>query len=494
MSRTISRAKYLRQLYPYKPPSTSIDHLVIGGGAVGLSVAAGLVNTSGRDKITFLVERRGQVSFTSVLNPAYLKVGGSLTDSIEKLGQETTARNSEVIHSGIYYPLGSLKSRLCIRGRDMLYDRCKSLGIGYKNTGKIVVATSSSQIPYLEKLQKHSQHPSFLSNPDDTSSSSIRTKFLSGEEARELEPDLSTSVCGGLLIPSTGIVDSQGLVDSLEREIEDADYNSPSSSSTSGEDRGEGVIVLGTRVVRIDKEEKGNGWVVQLETNWEGLGEGGKGDVESVRTDVLVNAAGLGAVSLTDGVVGDGRMKMYAIKGNYMSYKGPGVGKVSRLIYPCPSANIDHLGTHLTLDLEGHIKFGPDVQIIGTWEDYISNPEFWEKHLSPSDSPELKSQFAQSVLDYLPNINPDNLSPDYSGIRSNISPPNAGFSDFLIRHDESRKGFVELLGFNSPGLTSSLAVGEYVSEMINKDIHGRHSNVGEGREKRLNELAKGWEA
>ncbi|OCF54720.1 FAD dependent oxidoreductase [Kwoniella mangroviensis CBS 10435] len=476
MSRTISRAKYLRQLYPYKPPSTSIDHLIIGGGAVGLSVAASLVNTSGRDKITFLVERRGQ------------------------LGQETTARNSEVIHSGIYYPLGSLKSRLCIRGRDLLYDRCESLGIGYKNTGKIVVATSPSQIPYLEKLQKHSQHPSFLTRPDDTSSSSIRTRFLSGDEARDLEPDLSASVCGGLLIPSTGIVDSQGLVDSLEREIEDPDYNSISSSSSSsssslnGEARGEGVVVLGTRVVRIDKEEKGNGWVVQLETNWEGLGEGEKGDVESVRTDVLVNAAGLGAVSLTDGVVGDGKMKMYAVKGNYMSYKGPGVGKVSRLIYPCPSANIDHLGTHLTLDLEGHIKFGPDVQVIGTWEDYISNPEFWEKHLSPSDSPELKSQFAESVLDYLPNINPDNLSPDYSGIRPNISPPNAGFSDFLIRHDESRKGFVELLGFNSPGLTSSLAVGEHVSEMINRDLHGRHSKIGEGRERRLNELAKGWEA
>nr|XP_019051077.1 FAD dependent oxidoreductase [Kwoniella bestiolae CBS 10118]OCF30007.1 FAD dependent oxidoreductase [Kwoniella bestiolae CBS 10118] len=467
MFKAISRAKYLRQLYPYKPPSTTIDHLVIGGGAVGLSVAASLVNTSGRDKTTFLVERRGQ---------------------------ETTARNSEVIHSGIYYPLGSLKSKLCIRGRDLLYERCKSLGIGYKNTGKIVVATSQSQIPYLQKLQRHSQQPSFLADPNDTESSSISTRFLSGEEARDLEPDLSNSVCGGLLIPSTGIVDSQGLVDSLEREIEDSDYISSSSSASSGgQDRGEGVIVLGTRVVRIDKEEKGHGWVVQLETNWEGLGEGEKGDVESVRTEVLVNAAGLGAVSLTDGVVQDGEMRMYAVKGNYMSYKGPGVDKVSRLIYPCPSANIDHLGTHLTLDLEGHIKFGPDVQIIGTWEEYLANPEFWETHLAPSDSPELISKFAESVLDYLPNINPNNLSPDYSGIRPNIAPPNSGFSDFMIRHDQSRKGFIELLGFNSPGLTSSLAVGEYVSGMINRDIHGRYSRLGEGRERRLNELAEGWE-
>ncbi|WRT70696.1 uncharacterized protein IL334_007694 [Kwoniella shivajii] len=466
MSGTLSRAKLLRQLYPYKPPSTSIDHLVIGGGVVGLSVAASLVNNAGRDKTTFLVERRGQ------------------------LGQETTARNSEVIHSGIYYPLGSLKSKLCIRGRDLLYDRCKKLGIGYKYTGKIVVATSSSQIPYLQKLQNHSQHPSFLSDPSDpSSSSSIQTVFLSGDEARELEPDLSTSVCGGLLIPSTGIVDSQGLVDSLSREIEESEY----TPSGNDENRGEGVIVLGTRVVRIDKDPKG-GWVFQLETNWEGLDKGQKGDVESVKADVLVNAAGLGAVSLTEGVVGEEQVKMYAVKGNYMSYKGPGVGKVSRLIYPCPSANIDHLGTHLTVDLDGHIKFGPDVQVIGSSEESSINPEFWEKHLSPTDSSELINSFSKSVLDYLPNIDPLNLKPDYSGIRPNIAPPGAGFSDFLIRHKDDRKGFIELLGFNSPGLTSSLAVGELVSDMVNKQIYGKHPKIGKGREKRLEELAQGWEA
>nr|XP_018259730.1 FAD dependent oxidoreductase [Kwoniella dejecticola CBS 10117]OBR81888.1 FAD dependent oxidoreductase [Kwoniella dejecticola CBS 10117] len=479
----ISRARYLRQLYPFREPSTSIDHLVIGGGAVGLSVAAGLVNTSGRDKTTFLVERRGQ------------------------LGQETTARNSEVIHSGIYYPLGSLKSKLCIRGRDLLYERCKRLGIEHKNTGKIVVATSQSQIPYLEKLQRHSQHPSFLRSPDDPSSSSIFTRLLSGEEARELEPDLSDRVCRALMIPSTGIVDSQGLVDSLSREIEEPEYNQGASSGATSEDRGEGVIVLGTRVVRIDKEQKGDGWVVQLETNWEGLEEGQKGDVESVRADVVVNAAGLGAVSLTEGVHVEGHsedrdtVKMYAVKGNYMSYKGPGVGSVSRLIYPCPSANIDHLGTHLTLDLNGNIKFGPDVQPIGSTNESSSNPEFWEKHLSPSDSPDLIRQFSESVLDYLPSINPDNLQPDYAGIRPNIAPPGSGFSDFLIRHNYNhnhdssggRKGFIELLGFNSPGLTSSLAVGEYVSDLVAREIRGKYSKIGKGRERRLEHLAKGWE-
>ncbi|OCF38571.1 FAD dependent oxidoreductase [Kwoniella heveanensis CBS 569] len=477
-----SRAQTLRKLYPFKLPSTTIDNLVIGGGVVGLSVAAGLVNTSGADKTTFVVERRGQ------------------------LGQETTARNSEVIHSGIYYPLGSLKSKLCIRGRDLLYERCQRLRIGYKNTGKIVVATSESQIPYLRKLQAHSSHPSFLRDPSDPSSSSIATRFLSGEEARELEPDLSTSVCGALYIPSTGIVDSQGLVDSLSREIEEADYasdNGLSMATASGNrDRGEGVVVPGTRVVRIDRdpESRGKGWIVQLETGWEGLPDGERGEVESVRAEVVVNAAGLGAISLLDGVVPeDERVQMWPVKGNYMSYKGPGVSKVSRLIYPCPSANIDHLGTHLTLDLDGHIKFGPDVQTIGTPEDASINPEFWEKHLAPSDSPELIESFARSVQDYLPAIDPASLSPDYSGIRPNIAPPGAGFSDFMIRHNvDQRRGFVELLGFNSPGLTSSLAVGNLVASMVSTQVRGASkagkSRIGSAREKRIEELAKGWEA
>ncbi|WVR08536.1 hypothetical protein IAU60_005591 [Kwoniella sp. DSM 27419] len=455
----MSKAKLLRNLYPYKPPSTSIDNLVIGGGVVGLSVAAGLVNTAGRDKTTFVVERRAL------------------------LGQETTARNSEVIHSGIYYPLGSLKSRLCIQGRDMLYDRCKRLGIGHKQTGKIVVATTDEQVPYLRKLQSHSTHPSFLSVPNDPASSSLITKFLSGDEARQLEPDLSSSVCGALLIPSTGIVDSQGLVDSLAREIEEPDYASQGAEQPT---RGEGVIVLGTRVVRIDKDGKGPGWVVQLETGWEGLPDGEKGDVESVRAEVVVNAAGLGAVSLLEGVVREEDMvQMWPVKG---------VGKVSRLIYPCPSKNVDHLGTHLTLDLDGNIKFGPDVQTIGSPSDASTDPEFWERHLAPADSPELISSFARSVKDYLPSIDESSLNPDYSGIRPNIAPPGAGFSDFMIRHDrDHKKGFIELLGFNSPGLTSSLAVGEMISQMVGREVYGKKGRLGKERERRLAELAEGWE-
>ena len=154
--------------------------------------------------------------------------------------------------------------------------------------------------------------------------------------------------------------------------------------------------------------------------------------------------------------------------GNYMSYKGPGVSHISRLIYPCPSDGLDHLGTHLTLDLDGNVRFGPDVENIGDPSTSFANPDFWQEHLTPSS--ERIASIGKAVQDYLPGIDPTLLSPDYSGIRPNIAPPNSGFSDFLIRHSRGRKGLVEMLGFNSPGLTSGLAVGEYVAAMIRKDV------------------------
>lgn len=474
-----SYAARLRALYPYRPPSTSIDHLVIGGGVVGLSVAAGLVNTCGKDRTTFLVERRGQ------------------------LGQETTSRNSEVIHSGIYYPVGSLKSRLCIRGRDMLYERCKALDIAHKKTQKLIVATSNAQVPYLDKLSEHTQHPVFLSEDGPTgpaqNNSIIPTYFLSGDEARDLEPDLSPGVVGALLVTETGIVDSQALVDSLQREMDEPEYLFASNgeevavgTAATGEPRepGEGVSMVGTRVVRVDREEKGDGWVVQMESNWEGLAEGERGEVESVRADVVVNAAGLGAVSLMEGIVPPDEMHdMWLVKGNYMSYKGQGVDHVSRLIYPCPGANLDHLGTHLTLDLDGNIRFGPDVESIGDAETYRANPEYWRDRLSPADSPELVEAFARSVQAYLPHVDPAHFSPDYAGIRPNlVSSAQKGFSDFHIRHQPERRGFIELLGFNSPGLTSALAVGEHVASMVRREVHGLPSKTYN-----LDRLARGWE-
>ncbi|KAL7422873.1 hypothetical protein Q5752_002170 [Cryptotrichosporon argae] len=460
----MSYAAALRRAYPFKPPSTSVDHIVIGGGVIGAAVAAGLVNTAGSSRSTFLVERREQ---------------------------ETTARNSEVIHSGIYYPLGSLKSRLCIRGRQLLYDRCGTLDIAHRKTQKLIVATDKYQIPYLDSLQTLSCDESLQTSPSDNpyeNNSSVPAYFLSGNEARGLEPDLSPDVCAALLVTETGIVDSQGLVSSLEREIEEEDYlgdNHQLGVGLAGRrkgERGEGVIVRGTRVVRIDPDEKG-GWVVQMETGWEGKPEGEKGEVEAVRADVVVNAAGLGAASLVEAIVPEReRVKMWLVKGNYMSYKGPGVGSISRLIYPCPGEGLDHLGTHLTLDLDGTVRFGPDVEPIGDESMSVSDPDHWQAHLAPS--PHQLDSIAAAVRSYLPGVEVDGLAPDYAGFRPNIAPPGKGF-DFLIRHKPERKGLVELFGFASPGLTSSLAVGEKVAALVRRDVWGKSGSV--------DKLAHGWE-
>lgn len=178
---------------------------------------------------------------------------------------------------------------------------------------QLIVATDKYQIPYLDDLQTHTQHPSFLRGMDTGSSmdnnSVIPAYFLNGDDARDMEPDLSPDVCAALLVTDTGIVDSATLVESLSREIEESDYLASAGDDgirngvglkTHDFDRGEGVVVPGTRVVRIDREENGAGWVVQLESNWEGKDEGETGDVEAIRADVVVNAAGLNSASLVE--------------------------------------------------------------------------------------------------------------------------------------------------------------------------------------------------
>jgi 2-hydroxyglutarate dehydrogenase len=164
-----------------------------------------------------------------------------------------------------------------------------------------------------------------------------------------------------------------------------------------------------------------------------------------------------------------------------MSYKGPGVSNISRLIYPCPSRDLGSLGTHLTFDLSGNIRFGPDAEPIGSPSDYSQNPDFWQDHLAPSAA-RIQS-IGEAVMTYLPGIDPSLLEPDYSGIRPNIS--DKGFFDFMVRHGRDRQGLIECLGFASPGLTSSLAVGEMVANMVRKDIWKEKAS--------LETLAEGWE-
>jgi hypothetical protein len=221
---------------------------------------------------------------------------------------------------------------------------------------QLIVATENYQVEYLDKLSTQTAHPSLSTGGESSpyvSNSQIPTYFLGRDETRELEPDLSPDIVGALLVTSTGIVDSQGLVDSLAREIEEEDYVGEAAvgyGKAKGVQRGEGVVVRGTRVVRIDREEKGRGWVVQLESNWEGKSEGEKGDVESVRADVVVNAAGLGSATLLEGIVPESEAyNIYPVKGPPFVTERPFSADDRQLHVVQRSRSLECLPTHLPL-------------------------------------------------------------------------------------------------------------------------------------------------
>ncbi|KAL7282462.1 hypothetical protein ACG7TL_003933 [Trametes sanguinea] len=416
--------------FSFKNPEFSVDHLVIGGGVVGLAVAQRLAQTHPA-KSTYLVERHSVA------------------------GEETSSRNSEVVHAGLYYPPDSLKTRLCLRGRRLLYDRCQTHNIPYKKTGKLVVA-QEQQRPYIESLHAKAQKLSWppQSHPAATHSPVLPTKLISGEEAREMEPDLHENIAAALWSPETGIVDSHTLMESLEKDIQDTEN---------------GELVYSTKVVRIDPSRDEPGWVVQLVT-----GDGKEGDALLART--IVNCAGLSAPLILNSILPESkRIPMYFARGSYASYRGPGIKHISHLIYPCPPISKDShafhsLGTHLTLDLQGKIRFGPDLDWLDPPEDH-EDPDFWQKHLVPNDS-KIPLMY-QAVKDYLPGVTLEGFQPDYCGVRPKLVGPESGFQDFVFRRDKANghgEGeMISLLGIESPGLTSSLAIAEYVVE----DLIGR---------------------
>ncbi|KAG8797011.1 hypothetical protein FRC17_007881 [Serendipita sp. 399] len=431
--------------YKYVAPAFEVDYLVIGGGVVGLAVARSLA-LNRPEKTTYLVERHA------------------------RLGEETSSRNSEVIHGGFYYPVGSHKTNLCLRGRKLLYEYCDTHSVPYKKIGKLVVALKHQQ-PYLEDLFRKTQSlrfPSHSTSSIPTDEVAVPAKLLTGDEARELEPDLSPDITCALLSYETGIIDSHTYMESLERDITESEN---------------GSIVRATSVTRIDYAE--DGWVVQTKT---ASREGEEVESDAVMARTVINAAGLSATFILNsfgnhfGPAFDPIGIWYA-KGSYASYHGPGVSNVKHLIYPVPDTGkrkhgFSGLGTHLTLDLGGNIKFGPDVEWIepptqegrGADGPFIYDEraiDYWKDHLVAS-STQIPSIY-QSVRSYLPGIKEEGLQPDYVGIRPKLGPPNSGFQDFVFRKDRvagnekfKERVLISLLGIESPGLTSSLAIGEYV--------------------------------
>ena len=360
-----------------------VDCVVIGAGVVGLACARALAR-DGRDVL--VLERHGQI------------------------GTETSSRNSEVIHAGIYYESGSLKAQLCVRGKALLYAHCKDYGVPFRRCGKIIVATDAAQFATLRGYQQRA-----------VANGAGELRWLTPEEVAELEP--AVRCVGAVLSESTGIIDSHAYMESLVGDLE-----------AHG-----GVVAFYTEILS-------------------GRSEGGRVRVETAQLTLdaalVVNATGLGAPDLArrlaehpSGALPTG----YYAKGQY--YTLTGQSPFRRLVYPVAEAG--GLGVHVTLDLAGQARFGPDV----IWIDAIDY-RFDDRN---------RERFISAIRRYYPDLAVDRLQPGYTGIRPKISGPTEPSADFLIAGPEVHgvAGLVHLLGIESPGLTASLALADDVLARAN---------------------------
>jgi L-2-hydroxyglutarate oxidase LhgO len=358
-----------------------IECVVIGAGVVGLAIARAMA-ARGREVIV-------------------LEAG-------EAVGTGTSSRNSEVIHAGLYYPRGSLKAELCVRGRAMLYEYCEAHGVPHSRCGKLLVATARNQLPQLAAIQ----HKAMENGVADL----VR---VSGAEAMAMEPQLQC--VEAVLSPQTGIVDSHQFMLALQGDAERDGAN----------------VAFHTPVTDIDARDR----CFIVET-------GGESPMR-FQADCVINSAGLHANQIACSIRGlDARHipPLYFAKGNYFSVSGR--TPFERLIYPMP--NEAGLGVHLTIDMGGQAKFGPDVE--------------WIQKIDYTVDPQRANSFYAAIRAYWPNLPDDALQPAYAGIRPKLSGP----ADFVIqgRAAHGMTGLVNLFGIESPGLTAALAIAEKVARML----------------------------
>lgn len=331
------------------------------------------------------------------------------------IGMGTSSRNSEVIHAGIYYPQDSLKARFCVRGKEMLYDFCNSHGVPYKRLGKLIVATSSEQRDSLKAIRAKAAKNGVTD-----------LIWLEEDDVKEKEPNLRATAA--LLSPSTGIIETHALMLALLGEAEENGA----------------MLALNSPVLSA-----------QISNDGICLDVGGEAPM-SITADIVVNAAGLKAIDLARQIDGFDKNNIpndYFCKGNYfsLSRKAP----FSHLIYPVPEKA--GLGVHLTLDMGGQARFGPDVE----WLDSGDNIDYNVK-------PERGEIFYDAIRQYWPDLKEGDLNPDYSGVRPKIQAPGEEAADFMIQGPRAHgvSGFVNLFGIESPGLTSCLAIAEDVIQQL----------------------------
>jgi L-2-hydroxyglutarate oxidase LhgO len=363
--------------------------VVVGAGVVGLAVAARLAP---RHPDLVILERR------------------------ERHGTETSSRNSEVIHAGMYYPPGSLKARLCVEGNARLYEIAGRHGLPHRRTGKIITATTQPELPALEAI-----HATGTAN-------GVRLERLGPAEVHRLEPHVRSA--GALLSPATGIMNAHALMDCFLHGAREAG------------------AVLQARSELLALERERDEYRLTIQTG---------GTTETVTAERVVNAAGLEAdrVAALAGIDVDAvGYRLHYCKGSYFSVSAAKAGLLSRLVYPVPGPV--SLGVHAVIELNGRVKFGPDVEYLP------------DRRLDYRVDESKRPAFGASVRRIVPEVEDADLEPDISGIRPKLQAPGEGFRDFVIAEESGRglPGFVNLVGIDSPGLTASPAIAEEVARLI----------------------------
>ena len=353
------------------------DAVVIGAGVIGLAVARELA-LAGREVL--ILERNALI------------------------GAETSSRNSEVIHAGIYYPTGSVKAETCVRGKALLYDYCDRRHVPHNRVGKLIVATSEEQLDVLRGYQRQA-----LRNGVG------HLRWLDRDEALRLEPDVRC--LAGVFSETTGVIDSHAFMLSLHGDVE-----------AHG-----GIVSFHTEVTDLDRD---NGRLLVR-----------CGDFD-LAAQIVVNAAGLEAPKVAHPL--GGHWRGYFAKGHYYALSGG--SPFTHLVYPV--AEPGGLGVHVSLDMGGQARFGPDV--------------VWIDEADYAFDPRNRDRFVEAIQKYYPGLDPDRLHPDYTGIRPKLAPAGGPATDFVIEGpaDHGISGLVNLLGIESPGLTSSFAIAERVARLL----------------------------
>jgi len=370
-----------------------VDVIIIGAGAVGLAVAE-TVSRLHPDKEIILLEKW------------------------KKFGQETSGRNSEVIHGGMYYPTGSLKAKLCVKGNKMLYEYCSAHNVSHQKIGKIIITRNAEEEDAVKNIYEQGQKNGVPG-----------LRYLTQAEVNKMEPSIFAT--GALFSETTGIISAHELMQSLERQATE-----------------NGVMIAYDHNVK-KVEKTANGYAVHF-VNYEGE--------DALECEYLFNCMGLYSDMIPEQLgidIDKEGYRIYPVKGEYFSISASKGKLMSHLIYPPPQKKLKSLGTHVTKSLDGMAKLGPSAFYVKSKEDYHVD----HSHLE---------EFYQAAHSYLPFIERDDLEADMSGIRPKNQAPDAPWADFIICNEEKHglPNLIDLVGIESPGLTASLAIAEYAVSLM----------------------------